>query len=182
MKAKRIETAPIQFSTYEDFLKETQNKSYFENQIAWIIDERKNMIYKNNEWSDIAIKSPEGGVSISLYELAKTAVSQLPVLEDLTNCYSAINLFFEEEENATHFLLLCKEISYYTIFNQIDYDSDFKTLSAAAITCAQDVGEIIDVNYTKGQGNVEIWVRTPDKEDLCMLLFNCEPFIVTFGG
>ena len=140
------------------------------------------MIYKNNEWTDIVVKSPEGGVSMTLYELAKTAVSQMPILEDLTDSHSIIKHFFEAEENAEHFLLLCKEISYYTIFKQVDYGYDFKTLSEAVITCAQDIGEIVDINYTEEQGNVEIWVRTPKNEDLCMLLFNCESFIVTFGG
>ena len=55
------------------------------------------MIYKNNEWTDIVVKSPEGGVSMTLYELAKTAVSQMPILEDLTDSHSIIKHFFEIE-------------------------------------------------------------------------------------
>lgn len=180
MKARSTPISPpLEFATYEEFLNETNNKIFFENQIAWIKKERKNMVYKNNEWAEIKISNQE--IGMTMYELAKTTMAQLPILDDLTKGHEIINEFLIEDPSQ-FYLFLCKEISYYTIFQKSEQEKDFDKFSDAVIACAQDIGQITDISYIKEQKHVEIWVRTPSNEDLCMVLFNCNDFIVTFGG
>jgi hypothetical protein len=79
-------------------------------------------------------------------------------------------------------MLLCKDISYYTIFeNENTKACDFGTLGHAVLECVQDVGKIISADLTEDQGAIEIWVRTPEEDNLCMYLFNCEGLVVSFG-
>lgn len=80
-------------------------------------------------------------------------------------------------------MLLCKELSYYTIFQKTeDVFTHFSTFGEAVLTCAQDIGNIISVDYMENTNTIEIWVRTKDNEDnVCMVLFDCKDFIVTYS-
>ena len=121
---------------------------------------------------------------MSLYELNKTIVAQLPVKEtnaDLSDIRNTIDNF-RKSIGASNFMLLCKDISYYTIFqNDEPKMCDFRTLGYAVTECAQDIGKIICADIVPDGAAVEIWVRTPEDDNLCMYLFNCTNLIVTYG-
>lgn len=79
-------------------------------------------------------------------------------------------------------MLLCKDISYYTIFQRTDdLFVHFSSFGEAVLTCASDIGKIVTVDYMEETKTVEIWVRKHDtQENLCMILFDCHDFIVTY--
>jgi hypothetical protein len=80
-------------------------------------------------------------------------------------------------------MLLCKELSYYTFFQKTeDTLTHFFSFGEAVLTCAQDIGNIISVDYMENTNTIEIWVRTKNNEDnVCMVLFDCKDFIVTYS-
>lgn len=79
----------------------------------------------------------------------------------------------------THFMLLCKDINYYTIFNYIEGE---EALSSAFLDCIKNVGEVLNIELNTENNTPEIWVRTSNGDNLCMYYFNCENLVVPFGG
>lgn len=156
--------------------------NFQEGEIIYLTDEEKFVMYNNNKFNPMPdkVKMEGEGLKMSMYDLNKMVISQLPILKDLTNEINVINEYFKIN-NGKYFMLLCKEISYYTIFNHSN-NYDIETLGQAVTECAQDVGKIISVENTEDGCAIEIWVRTADEENLCMYLFNCEGLIVSFGG
>ena len=86
---------------------------------------------------------------------------------------------YNKSINSNYYMLLCKDISYYTVFTS---GNEFETFGNAVITCAQDVGKVINADLTEDNRAVEIWVRNEAEEVYCMYLFDCQQMIVTYGG
>lgn len=147
-------------------------------EIVFLTEENLYKVYDNGEWKDIV----EGdGISMSLYDLNKSIISQLPKLEDLTTAIDLINEF-DKFVDSEYYMLLCRDISYYTIFNHfINSDNEFSNLGEAVLTCAQEIGELVSVELTTDKGAIEIWVKT-NEDSLCMYLFNCANLIVNWGN
>lgn len=148
---------------------------------AYLIDEKKILFWTGEEWLEHNVN---GGLNLNLnlYEFNKTLISQLPILEDFTEAIEIIQNILYGHENE-HFMLLCKDISYYTVFYKTEeIFCDFETFGEAVIACAEDIGKVISIDYIEDQNAIEIWVRTEQNENLCMYLFNCESMFVSFGG
>lgn len=167
----------------EDYVKLVNN--FQKGEIVYLTDEDKFIMFDGEQFIDVPEKvSMKGeGLSMSLYELNKTIIAQLPTKDTVTDLADVRNTIndFRKKSGKQNFMLLCKDISYYTIFQ---YDGpkvcDFKSLGDAVTECAQDVGKIICGDLIPDGSAIEIWVRTPEEENLCMYLFNCEDLIVTY--
>lgn len=151
-------------------------------EIVFLTEENLYKVYDNGEWKDMPKANVEGdGISMSLYDLNKSIISQLPKLEDLTTAIDLINEF-DKFVDSEYYMLLCRDISYYTIFNHfINSDNEFSSLGEAVLTCAQEIGELVSVELTTDKGAIEIWVKT-NEDSLCMYLFNCANLIVNWGN
>ena len=82
-------------------------------------------------------KSPEkaqGNLNLSLYELNKAAVSQLPDYEE-EQINEAIKLINNFSSEGTFYMLLGKELSYYTLFFKEDHPNNIETVGEAVIDC-----------------------------------------------
>lgn len=121
----------------------------------------------------------ESTLSMTAYDLNKSIMTSMPILENLDD---AIKLINEKMWRFDHLMLLCKDISYYTIFYKDDNQEEFPTRGDAILTCAQDVGKIITVDYMEASDTIEIWVRTAENDNLCMCLFDCAGLMVGFKG
>lgn len=162
-----------------------KTKSFKEGDIVYLTDKQQTVCYKNNNWIEITDEVQVKGTSnieMNTYDMNKQIISQLPILSDLTEAEKTINTFARNSFN-NDFMLLCKELSYYTIFQKKDdFFTDFFTFGEAVLTCAQDIGNIISVDYMENTNTIEIWVRTKNNEDnVCMVLFDCKDFIVTYS-
>jgi len=99
-----------------------------------------------------------GNLSVSLYDLNKQAVAQLPTLsdEELTEKYILIDIFGHQKEWC---MLLGREIGYYTVFHHIPKDAD-ETFAAAVLDCCASLGEIKAIDWANEQQDaIEIWVK-----------------------
>ena len=109
----------------------------------------------------------------------KCNMASLPIIDNLDDCKNLIN---EKMWRFDYLMLLCKDISYYTIFYKADNSEEFATRGDAILACAQDIGKIITVDYMEASDTIEIWVRTPENDNLCMCLFDCAGLMVGFKG
>lgn len=166
----------------------TKNVNRFKDgEIAYITDLNKYVIYRDNQWIDLSASKEvqiegKNGIEMNVYDLNKQVISQLPIPQDQILFEETLNKFYSANIHSDNFMLLCKDISYYTIFQQTNNSqSHFITFGEAVLNCANDVGNVITVDYMENTNTVEIWVRTYiDQSDICMVLFDCDDFIVTF--
>ena len=45
-----------------------------------------------------------------------------------------------------------------------------------------NVGKVLSIEINKENNTPEIWIRTPEEENVCMYYFPCDNLIVPFGG
>ena len=79
-------------------------------------------------------------------------------------------------------IIYARSFLIYTIFYKDNFSSETLDKGNTVIECAQDVGKIISVDYMETTNTIEIWVRTFDNDNLCMVLFDCKPFMVGYDG
>ena len=166
----------------------TENKKinrFEKGEIVFVTDKNQCMMYDGEQWVEIQEEMKVQGMSnieLTAYDLNKQIISQMSILEDWTESEKVLNAFITKSIH-NDYLLLCKDISYYTIFQKSsDIFAHFSSFGEAVLTCASDIGDIIAVDYMDTTNTVEIWVRKKESsENLCMVLFECHDFIVTYG-
>lgn len=115
----------------------------------------------------------DGDVNLGMteYDLNKQIVGQLPVLEGegLETARSTIKAFVEEI-NQEHYMLLCRELNYYTVFQMMNESED--NIVDEVIACSDYIGYIKSIERLDG-AVIEVWVteRDNDKETYVMYFF-----------
>ena len=180
-------TQKLQFANLDALNKYTNTVNNFQvGELVYLEDRDTCVMYNGKEFVDIPkeAKLEGNGLQISLYELNKSIVSQLApklTVEEQEGSCALINDYRSLNGNI-HYMLLCKDISYYTIFEPVDSEkSDYAYLGNAVLDCVSDIGQFICADLTEDKGAIELWVRTTEEENLCMYLFGCEQLIVTYA-
>lgn len=124
-------------------------------------------------------------MEVSLYDLNKQIIEQLGAikLEDVDEkIYKVINKYFIERKDCNFFMLLGKEISYFTLFQRTNAKNpEFKNLAEGVFECLKNVGDIYSVEENDNNA-IEIWVYT-DVIGLTMLyLFPYDEGVCSIGG
>lgn len=152
-----------------------------EGMVLFCEEENKHFIYKDG-WQEIKGKSNELGLNMKLYDINAAAISQLPTIDD-NACKVAIQTInkFHTNELNRHYMLLCKEQSYFTIFeaNNIT-NNEFSTIGDAVITVCKELGNIKAV-YSNSAGDFDIWVLPTDGDIWCLHLFAYDMGVIYFG-
>lgn len=104
---------------------------------------------------------------MDLYSLNKQLVNQLPDIEDFTESIEIINKFARKNSNK-HYMLLCRDISYYTVFERLLGLTE--TIGEAVITCLKNIGTSIK-SIEEVEGVIECWVMPKDKEPIVVMFF-----------
>ena len=125
------------------------------------------------------------GIKMTQYDINKNVYAQLPIKteEEIEELKKVIREYNEYVSAKQRKMLLCRELNYYTIFEaDSEYVSiEFDNLEDAVVTCAQDVGDILDIQPAGGA--CEIWIKTSETgEAVVMYLFNCEGMFVGYRG
>jgi hypothetical protein len=157
--------------------------NFQQGEVVYLTDENKYVMYDGTDFVDMPDKVQVNngqGLNMSLYDFNKMMVAQLPVKTTFNDECTLINEFCASIGN-TSYMLLCKDISYYTVFEYSDNAAEYCYLGMAVIDCLTNVGQLICAEPTEDNNAIEIWVRTEDT-DLCMYLFPCSDLIVTYGG
>ena len=121
----------------------------------------------------------KGNVEMSLYEINQSIISQLPkyTAEQHADLISRINGWatFDTE----YYMLLCRDINYYTIFHFNPEDSEFDTLGAGVNLLLQEVGFTIHSDEILDK-HCEIWGKN-DNGTYAFMLFPYDQGVINFG-
>ena len=69
--------------------------------------------------------------------------------------------FLQGYKHTQYFMLLLKELSYYTLF--VSNNSSDESMSDVIIECLSNLGSIIDIN-NESEGAIEVWIKDNNEE------------------
>lgn len=145
--------------------------------------EEDNKIYswqENEGWWPIEFENK--GISMNLYDLNKSIINQLEPMsnDDIVNKMELFE-FLQSKYMNIHYMLLCKDYNYYTIFesNTLMNVSNF---SSTVYELISEIGKIISIEITESEDAIEIWI-IPDGEESAMAfyLFPYDAGVVYYG-
>ncbi len=145
--------------------------------------EEDNKIYtwqENDGWGAVDLKNE--GLSLNLYDLNKSIVNQLPPLQrqDIAVRMDVIHKLRNESMN-NHYMLLCKEYNYYTIFES-DTMLNMPTFGAAVCEIISNIGDVFSIDATEDGAAVEIWIKPEGEENpFVFYLFPYDAGVVYYG-
>ena len=115
-----------------------------------------------------------GSLNMSMYELNKCVVRQLPSMaeEQLAAAGDLIDSFQKENK---YFMLLGKDLDYYTIFQTKENMEE--TMGEAVIDCLSNLGDIKAIDLTPEEQTIEIWI-TQNGEAYVLYLFNYDDGVI----
>lgn len=148
-------------------------------EICFVEDEKRYYILTEDGWSPINIEADGEGVHMSLYELNKNIISQLPVIteEGIDIAASLIEDYRTTTDNK-YYAMICREYGYYTMFNTKETPAELPNLSTGVFECLSNVGEVITINRDESDMAIEIWVRAKD-DVFYFILFGYDQGVVT---
>ena len=171
----------LKFKTIKNLF-EYKNPRFEEGETVYIEDEEKLYIFHNGAWTPFSAEAANGQFSLTEYELNKMLVSQLKPMSEKDIGYRVLELnAYEENNSARHYMLLCRDINYYSIFEpNVDFSHTLNSFGAEVIACVQNVGTLISIEQIGRM--FEIWIKTETEETYCMYLFEADEFIVPYRG
>lgn len=114
-----------------------------------------------------------GGINLSLYEMNKQVISQLPEIEDIA-VLTPIRKY--KNKDGKYFMLLCRDLNYYTLF-VIDLESDVR-IEQEVLECLKELGRIKSVEEFEDKNLVEIWVQPENSDPVVMYFFNYDRGVI----
>ena len=136
----------------------------YHGQTVWCSSEDKCYRYDAIEdWQEVSDNGQETAVGISMYDLNKQIISQLPTIDEETikNKMTEIREFVNDTNNK-FYMLLCRDINYYTLF-MLNPNVAEETLEDILLECVQTFGNIKAID--KVDGAIEIWVQNEHFEN-----------------
>jgi hypothetical protein len=146
-----------------------------EGQSAYSPETKKLYVYNDGEWKMV---TGETNLGITMYDLNKQIIAQMGVLEGIPReeAHLRITDMAAVSQN-TYFMLLCRDINYYTLFKLDKDNSGLCNIASEVFECAEEIGAIKSAEGVEG-GAVEIWVHPVDGDPVVMYLFPYDQGVV----
>ena len=112
---------------------------------------------KANYQDKIEETKVNGNFAMSLYDLNKQIVMQQADLDEAGR-QTAIALINNYVKSDKFFMLLGKEIGYYTVFMRESIAITNETIGEAVIDCLNSIGTIKSIDKLENNDAIEIWV------------------------
>lgn len=149
-----------------------------EGELALVINEQKMYQYSNGSWQEY--KPENGELDLSVYQINQQVIPQLPNL-DADQIQNGINIINQFTEPSSYYMLLCRDINYYTILIT-GHESSEETVGEAVIDCFTYMNaELKAIDLTDDGSAVEIWFVVPEEEELpamCAYLFKYDEGVI----
>ena len=132
-----------------------------EGEIAYVVKEDQKYQYSEESGWQV-YKAEENILSMKLYDMNKQIIAQMPNMtkEDII---SIINEYHAAMKNS-FYMLMFKEISYFTMFYVNQVDESYETLAQEVINCGNDWGTIKSAHIVEDGSAIEVWIELPNKE------------------
>lgn len=155
-------------------------QNHEEGEVIFVEEDNQYMIYHGEQWWPVQTRMTEDGLQVNLYELNKQIIAQLPAIEDWTEATDAINTWMAGQDSK-YFMLLGREINYYTIFAKQDADAEFGTFFDAIKACLDSIGPVHVIDADSPENAIEIWIEYQG-EMTCIILFGFDKGVVSYNG
>lgn len=153
-------------------------KNHEEGEKALVEQEQKIYEFKDGKWQEFISESGELGLSI--YEINQQAILQMPNL-DADAIQNGINIINQFTQTNSYYMLLCRDINYYTMF-ETGWDESNETVGEAVIDCFNYLmGELKAIDLTDDGNAVEIWFAVGEDNGLvarCAYFFNYDEGVI----
>jgi hypothetical protein len=146
-------------------------RNHEEGEVAYLKDENKYYIYRDDEWTEI--EPSQELVGINLYEMNKMILGQLAPLteKEIAEAKEVIRNYVHDKNHADdYYMLLCHDLKYFSVF--VSDKNENETIDNALLECLNCVGNVKSINLTDDKGAIEIWVTTPEEETCVMYFFD----------
>ena len=134
---------------------------------------------ENDGWQPIEFDNK--GISMNLYDLNKNIINQLKTME-ISEIKENKKLFNElyDKTNNIHYMLLCKDYNYYTIFKRLP--ENLPSFADIVVEVISELGEVKSIEFTETQDAIEIWIQpTNEEETYVFYLFPYDAGVVYYG-
>lgn len=158
-------------------------QNHIEGECVYCEEDSKIYTWQEDDgWKSIEFENK--GISMNLYDLNKSIINQLEPMSK-TEIAKKIELIEElqtiTEEVNIHYMLLCKDYSYYTIF---EYEPLMNMPSFGAAVCEiiSNLGEVYSIEFTESKDAIEIWIKPNEQEEAyAFYLFPYDAGVVYYG-
>lgn len=112
-----------------------------------------------------------GNIQMTSYDLNKQLILSLgPIKDDeLDKFKNDFNDYLNNIKDK-YFMLLCKELSYYTVFSAF-YAYNLDNFTETLLEIIESIGEFYNYNIDEENGGIEIWIKPEDKEEVFVYYF-----------
>lgn len=154
----------------------------YHGQIVWCSDEDKAYRFDAVEgWQEVPEDSTSTQLNMNVYEMNKQIIGQLEILDKATmEEKGKIVRDFVSSWGHKYYMLLCRELNYYTLFNINLKDAD-ETVEDVLFECAEVIGDIKSVEAVDDNCAIEIWVTSSDNDTYVMYFFPYDNGVVVCG-
>lgn len=138
-------------------------------QVVYCIEDGKVYRFDATEaWQEV--KSENTVLSMNAYDMNKQIIGQLQILdkEVLAEKKQMIYSFCEDTHN-TYYMLLCRELNYYTVFCRQPKANEY--IADVLLECIDTLGDVKAIDSTEDGAAIEIWIDNPCFEDSVHVLY-----------
>lgn len=149
-------------------LQEAINNELFESGSCLTENERYHgqLAYWLQNYKDMLADSGENIKKMTLYDMNRMIYSQLPQLTIDTNEKEILCKFFADQDNK-YYMLMCKELSYYTCLRMTNVVTIKDKL--VDIITSHIEGYVVDIEQ-RNDGNIEIWIHMEADDEAHMFM------------
>ena len=165
------------------------NKNQLENlqnhtngEIVYCKDEQKMYQWNGANWN-LVVPGENSELKMKLYDLNKNVINQLiPLTDDEIKSKMDVIQSYRLATNNIHYMLLCKEFNYYTIFT-FSPGGLFEPFAKTVKDIITDLGgPVYSIGLTKDKMAIEIWIKPAGEEEpLVFYLFAYDAGVVEYG-
>ena len=176
---------------YKTNIEMQQDSSKKQADVAWCEEDKLYYKFEDDVWQNIKSLTPEDETNqednkinqpqVNLYELNKMLINQMkPLDKKVLNDKKQIIKNLHKTTNNNHYMLLCKDYNYYTLFESESILR--KSFEDLVIDIVSNLGEVYSIDETADQVALEIWVK-PEGETmpLAFYLFPYDQGVVYYG-
>ena len=145
-----------------------------------VYNEEDNKVYRWDPIEGWQEEKVDGNFTMNAYEINKQIIGQLQIMDDETidQKKRLIREFVNEEHNQ-FYMLLCRDVNYYTLF-AIDLKLADECIEDVVVECCNDLGLIKSIELTEDKRAIEIWVSNSE-DTYAMYLFPYDAGVIVCG-
>ena len=150
-------------------------------QTVWCSSEDKCYRYDAIEgWQEV----PEDGsteIGMNMYDINKQIIAQLSPIdeEDMVVVKREIIRKYCDQMKAEYYMLLCRDINYYTVF-RMDIKLADETIEDVLVDCANYIGAIKSIGFTEDEQALELWM-TNEEDTYAAYFFPYDQGVIVCG-